>query len=278
MAYHSLFEHLRDDYRLQGWEQMRYSGFLEDVLSGLEALAEKPGWTIEDHANLVLHPSRIIRAVVDYKIANPELQLEEAVRGAIAFALSVYTEPRDLPAKTRAFREYATGLTNGTIPLLSTTVIQPYDIVTWDVCSPELSQAAAVQLARKTGDDDILFIALGHGGVAAGIDVYLRAADRTHYKKSIFYTVRFSTAKMDDRTPQVSAREKDFLREASDGRAIVLFDEDVSTGDTMRTAYEFFSDLFENENIILLTNKDISGELEKLKEKINGGENKMSEL
>lgn len=268
MTYHSPFEPLRDDYRLEGWGQMRYQGSLDDVLSKLEALSEKPGWKIEDHADLALHPPRVIRAVVDYKIANPELQLEDAVREAITFALQIYQKPKETPARTQAFREYAQKITDGITPLLSTRVSQQYDTVTWDVCSPELSEAAAGELARKIENADILFIALGHGGVAAGMDVYLHTVEKQKDRNSLFYVVRFSTSKCGDDSPRVSHRETEYLREMARGKTIVLFDEDVNTADTMKKAYEYFSDLFENDAVHLLTNYDICGELEKLKKKI----------
>ncbi|MBI1968604.1 hypothetical protein HYS49_01720 [Candidatus Woesearchaeota archaeon] len=266
MAYHSPFETLQSAYRLLGSERMRYSGSLENILIQLESIASVPELATADYADFVLHPPRVIRAVVDQKIQSPKHQLEDAVQEAIAYALRAYQEPQKLQAATQAFREYLHTTPHEGM-LRSTSISQRHDSTTWDASAPHLSQASALRLARETGNDDVLFIALGHGGVAAGMDVYLRAAKKKR-KKSIFYVVRFSTDKHSDYFPRVSVREEKFLREAAERRIPVLFDEDVSTGETMKKAYEFFSDLFDEKGLILLTNCDINGELEKLKKKI----------
>ncbi|MDP3640516.1 MAG: hypothetical protein Q8R53_04950 [Nanoarchaeota archaeon] len=266
MAYHSPFEPLQSAYRLLGSERMRYSGSLENILFQLEAIASTPEWATADHADFVLHPPRVIRAVVNQKIQSPEHQLEDAVQKAIAYTLNAYQEPQKLRATTQAFREYLQ-TTAHEERLLSTNISQRYDSTTWDASAPHLSQASALRLAQEIGKAEFLFIALGHGGVAAGMDVYLRAAEKKR-KKSLFYVVRFSTDKHSDYSPRVSVREADFLREEAEGRAIILFDEDVTTGETMGKAYEFFSDVFDERDFILLTNLDTNGELEKLKKKI----------
>ncbi len=266
MAYHSPFEPLQSAYRLLGIERMQYSGSLENTLFQLESIASAKEWTTTDYADFVLHPPRVIRAVVNQKIQFPEHQLEDVVQKAIAYALRAYQEPQKLRAATQAFREYLQTTTHEKM-LLSTSISQWHDSTTWDASAPHLSQASALRLAQETKKADVLFIALGHGSVAAGMDVYLQATQRRK-RNSLFYVVRFSTDKHSDISPHVSVREADFLRKEAERKPIVLFDEDVSSGETMGEAYEFFSDIFDEKDLILLTNYDISGELEKLKKKI----------
>lgn len=265
MTYHSPFEQLMDGHQLLGFEQMGYLGSLDDVLTRLEALASPHTWPKKEYADFALHPPRIIRLIIDSHIANPQLHLEEAVQEALAYALEVYETPCKLPAKTKAFREY---VTRQQPQLLSTEIKQCPDHTSWLAYMPAFSRNAARRLDSERGDSDMLFLALAHGGITAGLDVYLRAANRQQPKNSVFYVVRFSTTKMNDCFPRLSESEKERLQKTADGKKIVLFDEDVVSGSAMRTAYEFFSELFDQEEIILLTNYDANAELEKLKKKI----------
>lgn len=83
-------------------------------------------------------------------------------------------------------------------------------------------------------------IALAHGGIAAGMDVFLGYCDLTA-SDSLLYAVRFSTQKLLDQEPQLSAREHSVLIRMREQRQIVIFDEDSASGTTLRKARAYFA-------------------------------------
>ena len=149
--------------------------------------------------------------------------------------------------------------------LLTSPLNQPSDSVTWNATHPARSQRTAQQLASQTQSNDVLFIALAHGGVAAGMDIYLRYCDDSGSKDSAFYVARLSTHKLRDAQPRLSIKEIDYLRKLAKGRQVVVFDEDRASGTTLNIAHAYFStQVFPNQNVMTLSNLDMRGELVKL--------------
>jgi hypothetical protein len=110
-----------------------------------------------------------------------------------------------------------------------------------------------------------LFVALAHGGVAAGMDTYLRYCSETGENNSTFYVARFSTQKLSDIYPQLSPTEISYLQKQLRGKRPVLFDEDMSSGKTLDRAQKFFDgSVFPQGRVIVVTNLDARGELMKL--------------
>jgi Fe-S cluster assembly iron-binding protein IscA len=247
MVYISPFEGLKSiNYGLE------YSGTLDQVLTelGLVSLSEDaPSAKIR-----ALHPPRIIRAAIEYKIKCPgSVNAEEILKDAIASSLYIYSHPEEAAATVQQFRSKVQTL--GLEDLLTEQIIQLHDSVTKEATESRRSQETVQRLISNTEGNDVLFIALAHGGVAAGMDVYLKYCEETGSKNSAFYAVRFSIQKMKDEQPQLTQTEIEYLKGLSKGREIVLFDEDVSTGETRKRAYDYISShVFNGQQAMFVTN------------------------
>ncbi len=253
MVYRSPFDNLvergvkfnsTDDYHL------RYAGTLNRLLSQTSEVVETEPThqSLETELKRALHPPRIIRAFIDYKIEHPK-NVEDLLADAIQIGLQTYASENtaQLISQLRAKierRDYS---------FLDTIVHQKEDLATWDACQPKYSQETAEALAAKT-QKDLLFIALAHGGVAPGMDVYLRYCDLVNSQNSYFYPVRLSLEKSNDRRPQLSPQEKRMLREQVSGKDIVIFDEDSYSGNTLKIGRNFFQDLLRRKKIIITAN------------------------
>ena len=111
----------------------------------------------------------------------------------------------------------------------------------------------------------MLFIALAHGGIAAGMDTYLRYCDEIGSQNSTFYVVRYSSQKQKDTEPRLSAGEIEYLKKASEGRQVVLFDEDAASGNTITSAHKYFSNkVFPGKHLIVAVNLGMTEEFNKL--------------
>lgn len=279
MAYHSIFDRIaREDPALKrGFKQQGYAGTLEAILDETEDVIS-PHKRKSKNVNLILHPPRIIRAYLDYKIQNPSApEIEELLRDSIQLGLDIY-KGEERAAKELEELRYKT-IETGNSVILEKDVIQNSDGITWRATNPALSIDTAHDLAVLAKGESVLFLAMAHGGVAAGMDTYLRYCDYTGADNSIFYAARFSTTKFWDKYPQVSSSEIAYLREQSQDRRIVLFDEDRQSGKTLDTARHFFSYyLLPQEEIIVVSNLDQRSESEKSREekkadKIGGYDN-----
>ena len=248
-------------------QSLRYSGTLDDVLSDVAAVSSpQPTSPIDtsDTSKLALQPPRIIRAVIDYKIQHPDSpEIEVLLREAIDVALGVYSDQDTSHEAVDGIRELVESM--GHEPLLTMPLNQPSDGVTWDATHPSRSQRTAQELKSQIHSKDVLFIALAHGGVAAGMDVYLRYCDASGSQDSAFYVARLSMHKLRDEQPRLTSREIDYLRELAQGRQVVVFDEDSATGITLEIAHAYFSSqVFPSQSVMTITNLDARKELESL--------------
>lgn len=118
-------------------------------------------------------------------------------------------------------------------------------------------QALEERMQRDQTQEDILFVALANGGIAAGMDVFLRYCDMTKNSNSKFYAVRFSREKMKDREPQISKDEGRYLESIGHNKQIILFDEDSCSGKTIELARDFLvKNVFGERKIITMVNID----------------------
>jgi len=223
-----------------------YSGTLDDILTELEH---------PDVETRALHPPRIIRAAIDHKIRSPSHEAEQLVRHAIDAALNVYRH--EYSSAGARFRTHIQ--IDGLDDLLAQPIRQPDDSVTRDATHPQRSQKTAERIAQQA-PGDILFIALAHGGVAAGMDVYLRHCE-AFGENSIFYAVRLSTQKICDAQPQLSFTELNYLRSQAVGRQVVIFDEDKASGTTLSIANRYFQRIFPHKDILIVYNLGMLEEL-----------------
>jgi hypothetical protein len=236
---------------------------LDDLLSGLKSalkgnvkadhplksffvsVAQKLGRTLHGRRTqtlrleLILDPPRVIRAIIDYKIKiakhspKTRVEIEKLILDAVKLAQSVYlrsdsalSELLELEAKIKK-KDYGIYLS------------QECDDESAEAYSPNRSRASAKLLTTYPNLGNILFIALAHGAVPVGLDVYLRFLDATPSSNSVFYPIRFSTEKHKDKKPRLSISERKYLISVARGRNVVLFDED-SSGTTLGRADRFF--------------------------------------
>src|SRR3989344_5652769 len=263
MMYHSPFTALVENSAESG-QDLKYSGTLDDVLSDVATLSSHETFSTANANVWALHPPRIIRAIVDYKIQHPNSpEIEVLLKEAIGVALGIYSDSTHSAKSVGKLRDKIK--TMGLEALLTSPLNQPSDSVTWNATHPARSQRTAQQLASQTQSNDVLFIALAHGGVAAGMDIYLRYCDDSGSKDSAFYVARLSTHKLRDTQPRLSIKEIDYLRKLAKGRQVVVFDEDRASGTTLNIAHAYFStQVFPNQNVMTLSNLDMRGELVKL--------------
>ncbi len=243
---------------------LEYHGTLDNVLSEMAVLSSTQNIFFsldltKSHIKDVrwaTHPPRIIRAVIDYKIRNPDKPEAEALLlDAISTALSIYSNTTGAAEAIAGFRESISNA--GLNEVLGEAIEQYGDITTWNALNSEHSQNTTDRLMKITKKKDLLFIALAHGGIAAGMDTYLRYCDASGSQNSAFYAVRFSALKLKDLQPKVSATEEEYLKKASEGRSIVLFDEDTASGSTITNAYDYFSKkVFPDKKVIGAVNRD----------------------
>lgn len=231
-----------------------YCGSLEKVLEGVESIISSPKSSSEHMVRLALHAPRIIRAVIDYKIENPDApEIEGILKEAVKVALGIYYNSDKIREDICDLREYVAD--TGNAGLMSMEFIQITDSVTAVATHPALSQNTAGNLASTCQSRDVLLIALGHGGVAAGMDVYLRYCEIAGNRNSVFYVARFSTHKSGDEEPRLSDSEIEWLQQMAEGREVVVFDEDKGSGRTLKIAYEFFSEkVFPGKCVTAVTN------------------------
>jgi hypothetical protein len=248
--YYSLFNNI---YSRQQAPSLDYSGSLEEVLKELEVVISN-GEIGDPLAKLLLHPPRIIRAVVDYKIENPDnAEIHDLLQDSIRLGLSIFRRSPNELEQLQRFKERALKIDNGR--LLTNGLEQKDDLATWHAGRPSNSQITVARMMDIADSKDVLFIALAHGGVAAGMDVYLRYLSYTDSSNSQFYVARYSTHKLGDIDPVLTQHEIKYLQAQAARRQIVVFDEDKATGTTCERAEEFFqTEVFPNQPVAMLVN------------------------
>lgn len=254
LPYKSPFEKLNLD---QWWlddkpNHMAFKGPVSRLIDELE-YGFKNNVLYNSPNEFALHPPRIIRAAIDWKIAHPDISAEEYVDQAINVGLAIYQRR---PTAFHLLTEFGNRLAIEKPELLQSEVEQIQDTVTWNATQPKYSYQTAETLITQTGGSDILFIAIGHGGTAAGMDVYSKYLLNTD-SDSGFYVVRYSRAKKADTVPRLTEGEVQKLHKQAKDRQVVIFDEDISTGITLRNMQsELQFSIFPGKKILSITNLD----------------------
>ena len=93
---------------------------------------------------------------------------------------------------------------------------------------------AAIEVRSPAGKPKLV-IALGHGGVVASMATFAEMPDDT-----LVYPVRFSRHKAKDDKPSLSNREWELLYAYSEGRDVIVHDEDRGFTGTIRLATDYF--------------------------------------
>lgn len=210
-------------------KELAYTGTLAGVLDELQESLATPYKYV---TRLVLHPPRIIRRAIDYKIANPDSRpAHELLSDAIQLGLHVYRNLEHSQQRVEAFREKVDDIDSS---ILTSLLVQKKDITTWEASHHTKSERTTKELLDMNRGD-LFFIALAHGGVPSGMDIFLRYQANTK-GKSAFYVARLSQSSSIDKTLQISNLEADMFREQTRDRHVVIYDEDQGTGFTMETA------------------------------------------
>lgn len=204
------------------------------------------------------HPVRLIREVLNRKEGLPPEEdsndAVEVVRAAAKLGLDTYRQSTEAPKSLVTFTETANRVLGDDFPDVN--MWHKLDHVTWEATSAEYSRNTAKRLSNMNMGD-ILFIALAHGGISAGMDVFLRYCKDSGSVNSDFYPVRFSTRKMQDMVPSLTQKELEHLRGLAEERPVVIFDEDVSSGNTLHRAELFFMANMPGSRIVTETNMDV---------------------
>lgn len=252
-TYRSPFERCHLNTFEESERYMTYQGTVGLVLDELVVALASPQ---EYFAQIALHPPRLIRAAMDWTINHPNSNSEPLILNAIQTGLAIYQQRLEAVTLVQDFRRMV-----ATRPdMLTAAIKHKAEYISWEASDPGRSYESARKLAFELEGQDILLIALGHGGTAAGMDVFLRYADIATSPNSAFYVIRFSRRKMQDRLPQISKVETAYLRELALRRQIVIFDEDSATHATLDGAIDYFrAEMFSNRDITECVNL-ISGE------------------
>lgn len=95
-------------------------------------------------------------------------------------------------------------------------------------------------------DEGVFVIGLAKGGIISAAHTFLRLGEGNNELSF----VRYSRHKSQDKEPYMYPypdSRKDSLRNAAEGRQVVVYDEDYSSGKTLKTAVDYFAELFDKQ-------------------------------
>ncbi len=230
---------------------LEYDGTLRGVVGELEAALKAPDQG-ENYKVIALHPSRLIRGVIDLKIEHSDQATIQDIQKVVQIGLAVYQ--RD-PASAEMLAHFREEFGKNNPSVWEREIHQKKDLPTWYGTDPRVSYRTAQDFAFSHPGEDMLFIALAHGATAAGMDVFLRYTAITQTANE-FYPARFSRLKKKDSVLQLNEAELAYLRQLSQQRTVVLFEEDSPTGTTAGLALNYLKENVSNQKpIINLSNK-----------------------
>ncbi len=278
MKYESLWDSfaITDKEHPREARNMEYGGTLDEVLKETEKIIASRGSLDnsiirsvpgvfqylnnrqnKNNLSLAMYASRILRSSMEHKIANRGYgDSEEILKRSIGLGLHIYRDSKSSLEELDNFRSYINQSSNSEI--LQERLSQGIDWKSWRSYSPKLSSRSVENLCDIAGGNNILLLALGNGGIAAGMDVYLRYCDHLDNPNSAFYVARFSRTKKKDIIPQLTDSEKEYIKILGEGRQMVLFDEDVHSGETLTQAKMYFEKTFSRQ-VKALANFSYSG-------------------
>jgi hypoxanthine-guanine phosphoribosyltransferase len=247
LTYNSLFDKVTSDDLNRFYA---YKGTINQIIEELKTEVPKP--------TLIYHPTRIIKGLIDYKVKHPE---KEIIHSLIRYMTELTKEIYSIHA-VQIFK-----LTNFKLMLLqhemndflNFEVIQEEDTAACLSSIGRLTQKTALRIFNATKGKDILLIPMAHGATAPGIDLHLRYSILTQNNFSTVYPCRFSVHKQKDESLQLDTREKLYLSEQSKNKEVVIFEENIVTGQTIEKVQEYFKlELLSHTPLLSVTNLDIS--------------------
>ena len=144
MSYISLFDRIEKEAPeySSAFTLQKYDGTLKDVLLETESILMANKMNGEELTKLTLHPPRILKAILNYKIDNPQIsELESLLDDATNLCLDIY---RNSPTTLEQIYELTNKIEESEYSeLLNTKLIQQIDQTTWDSTNPKKSKLSA---------------------------------------------------------------------------------------------------------------------------------------
>src|SRR3989344_3903086 len=163
-------------------EDLNCKGTVGSELQMLHFISSFPD-TIVRKKNLALFSPSVIRSAIDYKVDGSNTSNATSFLNlAIELGLAAYKDEAGLSELIADFQNFSHIEGLSVLP-----VFQKPDYVTWEAMDPKLSEATASSLVSRFEGIDVLFIPLAHGGIAAGIDGFLRYCDISKSNTSVFF-------------------------------------------------------------------------------------------
>jgi len=225
-----------DDLQKMGWKS--FSMFMSCSANVPELMYKLRKSKTE--TNRVFCPQRIVRSLIDFKISQKNRlykkreYLELIVEG-IDLCKKVYStdqyesELNSLEGHINKYPQWAEINNNRTKEV--------EDKWTWEATNPSKNAQTAYELSRFK---KMMMISIAHGSLRAATDIFLRYQDMKPENDSVIYPVRFSTDKFADKKPRINSVEAEYIKQESESRKVVIFDEDVSSGETLVKAVKLF--------------------------------------
>lgn len=194
----------------------------------------------------IWHPSRILAAVI--KATDRHTPRVREVTQLTNFTKKLYIGNAD-SADIDTIEEIAQhfGITQKDAYLW-------IDSRTLTATNPTLSRKAAERLQVRSHQNPYM-IPLGNGGFTAGILTALEYQRMTGRELPI-YPIRFSRNKNYDYEPFATNEELTHLATTAQDHTIVVFDEDTTSGQTIREAVIYFRSKLPNQVVVGLANSD----------------------
>lgn len=219
---------------------MNFTGTVGDVVDQLEVAAENDDRSID-----LWTPARVLRGVIDLKIDRPDLfegdKVFDYLKNMTGLTRDIY-EGLQLPDTVAKIKESIMEVEG----LVEASANQDFDPKTLIASHPDLSQRQAEILAKTKSDTSLFMIVLAHGGVPTGIHTFMRYQELSGDEEAEVYPVRLSASEgkesQDDST-RLTNEERERIAEISKGKRVVVFDEDISSGRTLRMATESLSEI-----------------------------------
>ena len=208
-------------------ESMHFYGQLHTIIGDL-AITH----TAQHVTRHFWHPARLVRAAVDSKVGGEDRV--DMLQLVTDYARAAYTDTpthKEFTAVTESLAAHG---------LYPRWVEQTYDQTTLEAQQPGRAAAAAERLHVRVGDRNLLVLPLCHGGLLSAIEgaaYYTRMTGRD----AAMYPVRYSRTKAFDREPKIRPEELDYLREAAQGRTVVVYDDDTKTGRTISRTVQYLA-------------------------------------
>lgn len=237
---HLLFDFTDNQDKKQGLH--RYDGRLCDVINSIQEQFQMI-WEYdleivppECIIKLLLMNGRLLRSILNYKDTpwGKSIDYPKLIEWFLDVSYCIYNLHPDTLQVLSIFADQLQD------DMLYKNVYQKDDSESWVAMDPYFSQKTAYKLTEELWNDDFTFITLWHWGIVPGIDVFFRLQEMTNAAGNI-YPIRFSRIKHKDKKPQLwNNDEWEYLSEMIHETTLVIFDEDSSSGNTLKQAKQFF--------------------------------------